>query len=422
VVLALIGNHFQFLLIAGEQTLPNTIGLAAGILLIIAHRRKERLSEIGSISSIIGVAVFGIILAGNFSYHFFDQLKALTLLTLSLVMGYGLYLGIMAHTARIMRSVFLGLVIIILFGCALEAFTPLGEVLKQITSEIWDYNQASQAERDLIIFDSVRPTFLTSEPSSVAKGIIVLCVAAALAQPTIKAAMVPLILLCLSMAVVGSPTSFLGIPMILGSVLLAYTGSIRRSSETLKVAKALALGTLLGLPLVIAALVIFADRLALFLSGDDTSSTIRLFAGLEMGFRAILVRPIAGFGLGGTQAAESVIVGSLLDSGLQYSVIEKSWDQELTNAIGAHLLQFGIVVLFFYIAAWMKCINRLSSRNGSTIAFLILVISFALGNIYSPFFICAIFIFCAAVRLGYSPSNANDAAKRSRKRAGIAST
>ena len=392
----LVGLYLQIPLIIDNQPFPNIIGLITTPLLILFNLNSVKFKHVGLMFLVAFVSIVSVLLSNDYFYFLQDHLKAVALLLLSMAMGYSLYLGLISYPRKKFRNLFIILAGSILVGSALEAFTPLNNFFTRITVDFWGYNLEKNTIRDLTIAGFLRPTFLTSEPSHVAKAVAVFSVAAVLAQPTARKAMVPLSLVCGSMIVVGSPTALIAIPMILAAIVLANPENMARKQRSRKIVTAAVLSVVLGIPLLLLAANVFSERIELVQSGSDTSTLIRIVGGLDIGVRAALANPISGVGLGGIAKAEKLIIWALVESGVAYSVIVGSWEKEINNAIGAHLLQFGFIVLIFYIASWIKLLGELSRGNAKTIVVMIFFISFALGDIYSPRYIGYIFLFCVA--------------------------
>ncbi len=401
VLCSLFGLYSQIPLYLGVVQIPNILGLASGAILLGLNVNQVQIPHIKSIFMLLTVAFVSIL----FAPQFYDFLPARTLalaqLFASIVAGYGLFLEFHKAPARRAAKIFLSFCIIILVGSLLEVASPLRGAITAVTAYLWEYDFSNQLIRDLKIAGFARPTFLTSEPSHVAKGIVLFAIAFMILNPAGRTAFWTGMILVAGIAIIRSPSIAVGIPMIFIVYWYAhrkYLGSLERGKRS---RQAIFLLILIGAPAATGALILLTERINEVLSGSDYSTTVRLLAATRIGLEAAFRDPVTGVGLGGYEAAEALIIGILLESGVPYLEASTNWRLLINNGIGAHLLYFGFLMLPFYIFNFYRLLEHLSAGNGAMLFLLTLCLCFVEGSIYSPRFVVYYFILAAASHISF---------------------
>jgi hypothetical protein len=399
VIFSLLGLYSQIPLSLGGVQVPNVLGLISGAALLGINAKQVEVEHVKRICSILVIAFFSIILAPQFNEFFSSRLLALVQMTISMISGYGLFLELRkAHTERAAK-LFISFCIIIIVGSLLEVVSPLRGIITAFTVYIWDYDFLNQSIRDLNIAGFVRPTFFTSEPSHVAKGIVIFAIALLILNPTAKAAFWTGAILVIGIAITRSPSVAVGIPMIFIVYWYAhrkYLGGLERGKRA---RQAIALLILIGTPMAAGSLILLTERIDQVVSGTDYSVSLRLLASTRIGLEAALRYPIGGVGLGGYQAVEALIIGIAIESGVPYYEAHLYWPLLINNGIGAHFLYFGFVLLAFYVFSFYRLLDSLSTGNGAMLFFIVVCLCFFEGSIYSPRFVIYYFLFAAASQI-----------------------
>ena len=401
IVSSLFGLYSQIPLVLGEVIIPNLFGLISGVALISANLKQIRKSELRAIFFILFIPCISILFSPNFLDFLPNRLLALAQMFVSIVAGYGLYLGLSTLSWHSANKIFKFFYMFIFIGVILETATPFQTIIKDFAFFIWGNSSDNQINRDLIIAGFVRPTFLTSEPSHLSKGIIVFLISAMILDPSPRKVLWVAILLVAGLAIIRSPTIIVGIPMIFVVFWFAHRNLSENLERRKKNIQMALLIILIGIPIIISIFFILEMRINEVRNGSDYSATIRLFTSINIGLESALLHPIAGVGIGGFDASKDLIIDILIDGGVPMPIAIEGWDKTLNNGIGTHILYYGFVLLPFYIFAFSYLLNLLSERNGIMVFLLMLCICFVTGSIYSPGFIIYYFIFSAASRISF---------------------
>ena len=401
IVSSLFGLYSQIPLVLGEVKIPNLFGLISGVALISANLKQIRKSELRAIFFILFIPCISILFSPNFLDFLPNRLLALAQMFVSIVAGYGLYLGLSTLSWHSANKIFKFFYMFIFIGVILETATPFQTIIKDFAFFIWGNSSDNQINRDLIIAGFVRPTFLTSEPSHLSKGIIVFLISAMILDPSPRKVLWVAILLVAGLAIIRSPTIIVGIPMIFVVFWFAHRNLSENLERRKKNIQMALLIILIGIPIIISIFFILEMRINEVRNGSDYSATIRLFTSINIGLESALLHPIAGVGIGGFDASKDLIIDILIDGGVPMPIAIEGWDKTLNNGIGTHILYYGFVLLPFYIFAFSYLLNLLSERNGIMVFLLMLCICFVTGSIYSPGFIIYYFIFSAASRISF---------------------
>lgn len=401
VICGLFGLYSQIPMSVMGTEIPNIIGLSAGALLLGLNFNRMQISHLKAMLAVLGVALLSIVLAPQVVAYMPSRILALAQLFVSMVTGYGLYLEIRKRSALHMARLLLGFCVIILIGSALEAFTPLRAPIGNLSMIFFDYDFEQQLLRDLNIAGFSRPVFLTSEPSHVAKGLIILSISALILNPTQRMAFWVAGILMLGLVVVRSPSIVIGLVMVFIVQWYVQRRHLRRVERSRRSVRILFLLLIIGAPLVAGSFVLLADRIAQVLSGNDFSATARLFASINIGLNEAMRYPITGVGLGGFEVSQDTIIATLVDNGVPGFTAEEAWERQLNNGIGTHLLYFGLILLPIYLLAFYRLLDRLSLGNGTMILLLMVCISFLTGGIYSPRFVMYYFLFASVAHIAF---------------------
>jgi len=402
VICALFGLYSQIPISIGGIEVPNILGLSVGAILISFNLNRIQISHLKAILAVLGVALLSILMAPQFLTFLPTRILALAQLLVSMLTGYGLYLELRKRSTHWTSHLLLWFCAIILIGSALEAFTPLRGPITSLNDFFWDYDFEQQFLRDLNIAGFARPIFLTSEPSHVAIGLNVLAISALILKPTQKMAFRTAGLLLLGLVVVRSPSIVIGFAMVFIVYFYAQRQHLQRAERSKRSMRIFFLLFLIGVPLVGGGSVLLADRITQVLSGNDFSTSIRLFAAINVGLDTAIRYPISGVGLGGFEASREPIIETLIENGVPGSIAVEFWDRQLNNGIGTHLMYFGFLLLPLYTAVFYRLLGRLSAGNGTMIILLMICLCFLTGGIYAPKFVFYYFVFCAVAHIAFS--------------------
>lgn len=398
-LIALFGFYSRIDIDLGARVLPNIFAAIGGFSLLLLNINKIKSAHINRIYILLFIVVLSAIFSPQWTVFLGDRLAAVIQFVYSIALAYGIYLEISGYKAQTISKLFLTCFYVIIVGAIVEILTPLKAIVESYSNVYLDPISIADTIRDEAIAGFYRPKFFTSETSHVAFGATISLVYSFFAQPSLSRLAKFFILSLIATAVIRSPIVLLGIPV------FAFTYFVQvgiNSSSRIRIyntIKFFAVGILTICLTAIALIVIFPDRISESISGSDFSATIRLFTSIFIGLRAAIEYPLFGAGIGGQASILNIFLETLLKADVPFHVAVDQWDKLINNGIGSHLMYFGFLGLVIYLYSWTRLINALTANNSMPVYCLVLVMCFAIGNIYSPNFIILYFAGSAIISL-----------------------
>ncbi|MCG8440876.1 MAG: hypothetical protein MI723_03615, partial [Caulobacterales bacterium] len=355
--LAIFGLYSDVYIDLGAQIIPNVLGMAAAICLIALHAGRLVRSEVSALLLVWGVSLIGIIATPDFSQLFVPRVSGSIQFLYSLIVGFGLVLELRTWSAATFRITFKCIFWIIIVGSIIEILTPLKSVVQWYSNVYSTPITESKTMRDIAIAGFYRPKFFTSEVSHVSKAVVVFITAIYITRPTLAEGVRLAIWLTIAAIIIRSPIVFLGFPLL----WIVYTFVRMPGSGGSAIAIRGIVSTLLlvagGFAVAAGGYLLLSDRLEAIATGQDFSTTIRLSAGVVIGFRTAFEFPLFGVGFGGLGAAQDIMQTTFIQLGVPAAIALLEWEQLVNNAIGSHFLYLGFGGLFIHLAAVYLLLN-----------------------------------------------------------------
>jgi hypothetical protein len=276
--------------------------------------------------------------------------------------------------------------------------------------------------RDIEIVGMLRPRLFTSEPSDVAKFFTITTFGwIALSTSRYRHAMGPLLTIA-GFFLIRSPIVLLVVP--LQAVLLTLGRPLATGPMPLsKPLKASVLLVVVSAVTFVAAALLLA-RVQALISGAEPSAIIRIAAPVIVAGQTVLMSPVWGAGISGTESIADIIVNAYTLFGLakfadpMLTGEHMTVSNLITNAFWLHWINFGLfggLLAVFALAWWMKALGI----RRRLLAFVV-IFAFAqtMGAEHGPYFwayVALILAICrhldefGPVRLRFVPAVAHDA-------------
>lgn len=271
----------------------------------------------------------------------------------------------------------------ILVGAALEALGPLQDAVAAFGRSVYGgdgngYTFYDNAARDLELRGFIRPKFLTSEPSLVAIGFLVLVNAWLALEATSRRVVIAVVASLVAYVVIGSPVA---LGSAICAVIIGSRGSIGR--RLLRMAQGAAILGACGVVVALAApdaLRLLVDRVSQALSIDVaviTSENLRLAIPAVVAVDAIRASPALGVGVSGKEVIPSITSLPFQDF---------ASDVQLANSFFTAIVYFGLAGLVLLGGIFARYLRALGIARRLDLLLVVAVFANTMGGLESPRF------------------------------------
>jgi len=251
---------------------------------------------------IIGVWAIGIMFDPSFNDNL-DQVQSLVLMFSSLFLVIAIFTIFEKVGADALRKRLHFLVLLVIFGCILEVYTPFNTDSARSMLYGDSFLYASD-DRDFQIAGKLRPKLFTQEPSHIAKFLAFSICSLGFLTNGRYAYIIGLFLV--SAYLTGSPTIIFGLfTYALGIHFINFRESSFQMGLSFLVV-VLFIFSYLNLPF-IAGLLPF-ERAQMIASGQDASAILRNLGPAEISIRAMIEYPLFGAGIGAKELVQPIVV------------------------------------------------------------------------------------------------------------------
>ena len=378
------------LALPGGMEFPVATTLVTAPLLIAMNAPHVRASHLAWIVGLVVVAGLTLLMAPHASAFLVPRVKGLILWTYSIVVAYALVLELLRWRRERLAKVMLAFALTLLAGCVLEIVGLLRPVSDAFRVLAFPTGGLEFRERDLEIAGFERPLLFTSEPSDVAKFLLLTSFGYVALSTSRAKHLVGLALCIAATAITRSPIAVLLLPLqvlvfALGRPLVGGPRWISRPLTLMVFVAAAILVT--G-----AAAGLLGARISQAVEGRDASSTIRIVAPLVIAWETLRVSPWWGAGISGTESIEESIVVGFELAGVAALADPAALGSEMTlanlvaNAFWLHWINLGLLggsIAILLLGGLMKSIgvNRIWFALGA-----IFVFSHTMGGAHAPYF------------------------------------
>jgi hypothetical protein len=378
------------LVIPGGVELPVVTTLVTAPLLIAMNAPHVRFSHIAWLIGLIVVAGLTLLMAPHPGAFLLPRTKGLLLWSYSIVVAYALALEMLQWRRERLAQLMLVLALAVLAGCVLEIVGLLRPVSDAFRGIAFPAHPVDFRERDLLIAGFERPLLFTSEPSDVAKFLLLTSFAYVALSTSRAKHFVGLGLCIAATALTRSPIAILLLP--LQALVLALGGPLVAVSRW--ASRPVTLTALATLAVLASGVVasLLAARIGQAVEGGDASSIIRIVAPVAIAWETLNASPWWGAGISGTESIEESIVVGFELTGIAALAESEVLDPRTTlanmvgNAFWLHWINLGLLgglVAIWLLRGLMKSlgVRRVWFAFGA-----IFVFSQTMGAAHGPYF------------------------------------
>jgi hypothetical protein len=250
----------------------------------------------------------------------------------------------------------------IVVGVLLEQYTPLRAVSDSVRERIYDSSIVYDADvRDQVLYGRIRPKLFTSEPSNVTFGYTLFGFFWLVVSTWRWKLLIYGVLIAAGLAAMRGPTLLLMV--VLAAPYMFFLGGNREGgarSSAIRKMGVVALSAILAVGAVLIGSSLYAERLHVFMTGQDASTFSRIVGPMLVAFDIFKKHPWAGAGLTGEQFIENDAMTIYIMSG----TYESSWffkiSESLTNFFWLHWIYLGAVwgtVMFIALSLWLRILR-----------------------------------------------------------------
>lgn len=384
VLLYLAGIYTYIRLPVGGPEVPAVLAGVAGAGLLAANLRQIQTRHLLALSVPLGVAFLSVLLGMDPQRLVTSRVLSFIYLLYSVAIGYALYLELSGWSRREVAALFLGVMLFILVGCALEDYVPLFRSLSNaFRSAVFERGVYGADTRDQVLFGMIRPKLFTSEPSHVAKFFLLSSTVWLGLTNTRYRYLKFGAMAAAALILIRSPILILTVPLaLIVKIWLDSDGVIRTMTRAptrdrlflaaLMVAGVALLGVAIG--------TILQERFLRILAGRDGSFFLRIVAPMQIAVRAILHNPVFGVGLGGNDAIADEMRAVFRLSTVDVGRIEDNLASKVFNLFWMHWMFLGLVGGTAVLAAlgWMTRV--LGGRRLAFVFLSLLIFSQTMGG------------------------------------------
>jgi hypothetical protein len=149
---------------------------------------------------------------------------------------------------------------------------------------------------------------------------------------------------------------------------------------------------------------VFGTRITTFDPRLDWSVTVRTYGAVLAGWNAALAHPLFGAGVNNFEAAPEIARTFRALGVPSYITETDALEVSVANALGVSLIYFGFGGTLVFCWIWDGLMRTLSPAAPWTVRWAVLIcVSFAYSEIYSPAFVWSVFILLAALVVAAKP-------------------
>ena len=390
-LLHLIGFYLAFpLVLPGGIEFPMAMSLVTVPLLLMLNATAVRVQHLAWLLGLAGIAALTLLLAPQPGAFLVPRFRGLVLWVYSLVCAYALLLELQRWPRERLARLMLGFALTLLAGCVLEIVGLLRPVSNAFRDLAYPAGAISFRYRDLEIAGFERPSLFTSEPSDVAKFLLLTCFGYVAASTHRLRHVVGLVLCLAAVSVTRSPIAILLLPLqamllLFGRPLVAEPRMISRPMAwvALLLAAVVATGFVASL---------LAGRIQQAMEGRDASSTVRLAVPVVTAWETLHISPWWGAGISGTESIEDSIVLGFELVGIASLADPEAMNSEtrLANLIGnafwLHWINLGLLGGTIAIGLLAGLMRSLGTRRRLLAFAVIFVFAQTMGGAHAPYF------------------------------------
>lgn len=390
-LLHLAGFYLAFpLSLPGGIEFPMALSLATVPLLLLLNADAVRMRHVAWLLALAGLAAATVVLAPQPLAFLMPRVRGLVLWIYSLVCAYALVLELQRWPRQRLARLMLGIALAILAGCVLEILGPLRPVSNAFRDLAFPAGALTFRYRDLEIAGFERPSLFTSEPSDVAKFLLLVSFAYVALSTHHLRHLTGLALCLAATAVTRSPIAMLLLP--LQALLMALGRPLLPAPRLLS--RPLAGAALMLAAVVAVALVanLLAGRIQQAVEGRDSSSMVRLAVPVVTAWETLRISPWWGAGISGTEAVEDSIVLGFELVGIASLADPEAMNSEttLSNLIGnsfwLHWINFGLFGGVVALGLLARLMRALGVRRRLLAFAVIFAFAHTMGGQHAPYF------------------------------------
>jgi hypothetical protein len=311
-----------------------------------------------------------------------ERMKGLIQFTYSLIIAYSLFLELSRWERGEIADLFFYSCILILIGCALEHTTPLKAVSDAFRAVAFKTGVYGNVARDVNIFGVERPKLFTSEPSHVAKFLLLaMTVWFALSRGRGRLLTFALIGIA-GFLLIGSPILLLA--FFTGGLVILYVeiGGIKRLLLRPRLKNSVLLFTFFlvgGLLLALALQTRLAGRVSEIAAGRELSFSLRTIAPVLLTYDAIQDNPAWGIGITGKQAAEESIRRRFAQLNIDVVTLTERLFNQMSNSFWLHWAYLGLLGGTLMLLLICRLMNKLGVRHTIYCLFTMAILAQTMG-------------------------------------------
>ena len=378
------------LVLPGGMELPAFTTLVTAPLLLAMNATRVRRPHIAWILGLIGVAGLTLLMAPHPGAFLFPRAKGLVLWSYSIVVAYALILELLEWRRERLARLMLGFSLLLLAGCLLEVIGLLGSASDAFRSIAFPAGALDFRDRDLEIAGFERPLLFTSEPSDVAKFVLLTSFAYVVLSTSRAKHLVGLGLCIAATALTRSPIAVLLLP--LQGLVIAFGGPLVAARRLTSKPVSFVGLAILAIAATAVAASLMIGRISQAVEGRDASSVIRIVAPVAIAWETLNASPWWGAGISGTESIEESIVLGFQLVGIAELADPAALDSDMaladhvSNAFWLHWINLGL--LGGLVAIWLLCglMNSLGVRHIWFALGAIFVFSQTMGAAHGPYF------------------------------------
>jgi hypothetical protein len=390
-LLHMLGFYLAFpLVLPGGIEFPMAMSLVTVPLLLVLNATAVRVHHVAWLLSLAGIAALTLLLAPQPGAFLMPRFRGLVLWVYSLFCAYALILELQRWPRERLSRLMLGFALALLAGCVFEIAGPLRPVSNAFRDLAFPAGAVSFRARDLEIAGFERPSLFTSEPSDVAKFLLLTCFGYVAASTHRLRHLVGLALCIAATTLTRSPIAILLLPLqalliALGRPLVVKPRVVSRPMAwaALLLAAFLATGFAASL---------LAGRIQQAVEGRDASSTVRLAVPVVTAWETLQVSPWWGAGISGTESIEDSIVLGFELVGIATLADPMAMNSETTlanligNAFWLHWINLGLLGGTLAIGLLAGLMRSLGIRRRLLAFAVIFVFAQTMGGAHAPYF------------------------------------
>jgi hypothetical protein len=352
ICLFLVGLYTNYTIQISEKVpFPSAPSGIAGMILLWRRRDQLAPSHVAWLVSLLLLYLTSLICATDVRY-LPRRTNGLIQLSYSIIIGYALFLTVTQASRRQIAGLFLGISLVIMVGCLLEAHAGLRPISDAVRNVLYSKGVYENDIRDLLFYSRVRPKFFASEPASVTFCYALFTFIWMVVSPWRWKLPAYVVLVGLGMFAMPGPTLLLMVLLLLPYLLFLASRRLGRLDPVRFLVVACGAVLFLGI-FVVLAQSLFPLRLEAVTSGNDPSFFYRVRGPALAGLNIMANYPIAGAGVTGEPFIEGEITNVYLRSpfySAHWGVVSPATELVI-NYFWLHWIYLGVIWGFIIVAA-----------------------------------------------------------------------